>query len=1070
MRKKLLALLAIPLAFASANAQTDVTSTYIKDADFSDLSTNWTSSKSEQYSDLVNGVIGTASVQDATSTTDDNHPSSMNCIGVSVRWQGNHAAYQQTTSTALPEGYYTLTYDVENPEGSIEYGFLNMFYVKVGEKTYYDPAMSSAILSQDAAKSWVSHSINFRVTSESNITISLGYGNHNNEEGNKEKSETPRMFVSNLKLKKVDITSYSESNTWDMTSFVAENDFERGTYAAWTTTTGAQNNGLTLNRTKDDYNNSGAFTFYAYENWNSTAFTGKMYQTVENLPSGLYKVEMAAFVNPLAEDNATAVSQYVYFGDTKVALTTSNNAKYEGNAVVTNAGTLEIGLAQDAATANWMGIDNVKLYYCGKVIASEAEEIPSSTLTAEGWYKYTVTVAGEYKLTASTQVSDIVYTTDGMQAVTTGATYSTEACEETMNLSAGTYYFKSSSAQMLSIEATTKSYILGDATITPADGSYMASVKTVTIAYDNAITNDASASLRILKTDGVTCGDKTASLSISDNTVTATFGEAIDITLNGTAAISIAAGTIGYNSDNANSATTVTYKNGCLNEGIYYLYDNEKGTFLSMGGSYQTEAVSSYYGMPLQFSIQSDGCYTIQFVNNGTYLYDAQDNKNHYNYTDNSTNNHWIVSAQGEGLYTVTNGNETDHKGWYLYNDGTNVCNNETTATSWKLLTATERKAVIEAALAEQEAAVAASAGVSSIEAYTSLCTASKTDYVTTIAEKYQGSQTWNATSVSAISASSLPEGIYKVHADVFYRCGFYNESDQATNRAYIKAVAGENTYVMAIASPFEQDVKSTEAWAGGNVTFNGYYYPNDRESANAAMKAGNYGHDLYVYVGSEGTLTVTFNYEGGLPAGSWICYNNVSLTYYVEPAKITEQGKMADNEYYATYVTTAPTDLSQCKFTAYSVTTSGTSLTYTEQEGIVPTGTPLVICGTAAGDYKVAVSTETTTAIASNDLKVATSETKGDGSSTYILENKDGQVGWYLCANDGKINEDKCYLVIENSNAVKFIGLDGIASGISSVSTEQSNTHARYNLSGQRVGNDYKGVVIENGKKYLQK
>lgn len=46
-----------------------------------------------------------------------------------------------------------------------------------------------------------------------------------------------------------------------------------------------------------------------------------------------------------------------------------------------------------------------------------------------------------------------------------------------------------------------------------------------------------------------------------------------------------------------------------------------------------------------------------------------------------------------------------------------------------------------------------------------------------------------------------------------------------------------------------------------------------------------------------------------------------------------------------------------------------------------------------------------------------------------------------------------------------------GTGSGISNVATDKANADAPvYNLNGQKVSKDYKGVVVKNGKKYVQK
>ena len=48
---------------------------------------------------------------------------------------------------------------------------------------------------------------------------------------------------------------------------------------------------------------------------------------------------------------------------------------------------------------------------------------------------------------------------------------------------------------------------------------------------------------------------------------------------------------------------------------------------------------------------------------------------------------------------------------------------------------------------------------------------------------------------------------------------------------------------------------------------------------------------------------------------------------------------------------------------------------------------------------------------------------------------------------------------------------LDGVLSGVNTVIAEQADENAPvYNLAGQRVNKNYKGVVIQNGRKMIQK
>ena len=164
-------------------------------------------------------------------------------------------------------------------------------------------------------------------------------------------------------------TLVDPTNPVDMTSNIVNPEISDGTNG-WSTTTGAQNNATATNVTNDPARNSeGAFSGNFYENWNPNAFTGKMYQVVKNLPNGIYKVGLSAFINKYDLNNANTQSQYVYFNDLKIPLTTGDARAYSAYIDITT-GELEIGLAQDVAISEWMGLDNASLVYYGSGLAS----------------------------------------------------------------------------------------------------------------------------------------------------------------------------------------------------------------------------------------------------------------------------------------------------------------------------------------------------------------------------------------------------------------------------------------------------------------------------------------------------------------------------------------------------------------------------------------------------------------------------------------------------------------------------------------------------------------------------
>ena len=138
-----------------------------------------------------------------------------------------------------------------------------------------------------------------------------------------------------------------------VTNFVVNGTFDTwGETSPWKTTTGAQNQ-TTAN------NQAGAFTGNFFENWNPSAYTGKIYQTINNIPNGVYELSICAFVSVF-----DASCQYVYGNDAKTYLTAGAPTAYKVVFEVTD-NTAEVGFEQTVAKAEWCGIDNVSLTYYG---------------------------------------------------------------------------------------------------------------------------------------------------------------------------------------------------------------------------------------------------------------------------------------------------------------------------------------------------------------------------------------------------------------------------------------------------------------------------------------------------------------------------------------------------------------------------------------------------------------------------------------------------------------------------------------------------------------------------------
>ena len=151
---------------------------------------------------------------------------------------------------------------------------------------------------------------------------------------------------------------------FDYTFLVVNPGFDNGTNG-WTSTGDAQNKNIATNKT------NGIITGAFFENWKGSNFTGEIYQTVSNLPSGVYKLKVAAF----------GAGTNVYANDKQTAVTTSDGAWYEVDQVKVGDGTLKFGIKNEKATT-WMGIDNASLEYYGFDVATAQAAITSMVAEA----------------------------------------------------------------------------------------------------------------------------------------------------------------------------------------------------------------------------------------------------------------------------------------------------------------------------------------------------------------------------------------------------------------------------------------------------------------------------------------------------------------------------------------------------------------------------------------------------------------------------------------------------------------------------------------------------------------
>lgn len=213
----------------------------------------------------------------------------------------------------------------------------------------------------------------------------------------------------------------------------------------------------------------------------------------------------------------------------------------------------------------------------------------------------------------------------------------------------------------------------------------------------------------------------------------------------------------------------------------------------------------------------------------------------------------------------------------------------------------------------------------------------------------------------------------------------------------------------------------------------------------------------------------LTFTFEGTVVVAK------ITLTYAKSFSLTT-----ADTEPYSLYLdypVTIPTGIE-----AYTGTLDAKeeTLKMKQVEGTIPANTAVIVKSATADTY-VFKETSTAASIESNSLKGVTADTDiatlvTPGKTLLTLGTKGGKVAFRKPATGTtQVKANKAYLLVntpsgEGAKTVKMI-FDGETTGISEFTANEDATNAPlFNLNGQRVNANAKGLLIKNGKKIIIK
>ncbi len=229
-----------------------------------------------------------------------------------------------------------------------------------------------------------------------------------------------------------------------------------------------------------------------------------------------------------------------------------------------------------------------------------------------------------------------------------------------------------------------------------------------------------------------------------------------------------------------------------------------------------------------------------------------------------------------------------------------------------------------------------------------------------------------------------------------------------------------------------------------------------------------------------EVTVTVT----GDNPKITFSAASGVRIK--IDDIVITQTKSTADVKLsatgYASYCSPFALDLTPTDdYAAYAVTgTDDTSVTFSKIPGKVAANTPFILFNedNARETVNLPIIEDDDAGIAA----VSGNMLAGTLSPTYVTTvngdytNFGLSGGSFVKINAGTIPANKAYLPVLTANvpnearAFNIVFEDGETTGIKNVEVRKFNAETYYNLAGQRVDANHKGIVIVNGKKFFNK
>ena len=218
--------------------------------------------------------------------------------------------------------------------------------------------------------------------------------------------------------------------------------------------------------------------------------------------------------------------------------------------------------------------------------------------------------------------------------------------------------------------------------------------------------------------------------------------------------------------------------------------------------------------------------------------------------------------------------------------------------------------------------------------------------------------------------------------------------------------------------------------------------------------------YDAWSDISADAVLVVPSGCKSAYETAGWDAWFTIKEG---EPLNVTEVG-------WASFYTGVALDIPSCAKVYYASAASGSTLTLTEITGTIPAETAVIVQIPAGTLFPVSESTPE--AITGNLLRGTLTNTPRT-EAVYVLSPASSKESPVFQNYTGTtLGAGKAYILKSDldpaaSNMLRFVF--GEATHIEAVSTDDANADApMYNMAGQRVSDDYRGLVIKNGRKVM--